>query len=556
MYSYFFVGSNTILFIFISLIALKKVPPKNKIKMNTKKQTTQTTMLVVALMLISSLMYLPKNAFAQNPGDVDTTWKFTGYPGGYYVGGAYIAQGYDAGRIFHVTKYSTSIISFSGGAIGDYGLTTESYSATIDNVLGGVSHIRSYKSIAGFNQLRLYAHTYYKVGTTTYCVAVGSANLRSAAYRFVVGISDNTWDTSFDLDGLSRITLDGTATQERFYDLAVQSDNKILAVGSVGTSSQKWSLARFNTDGSLDNTFGTGGKVILSLTGSSNAQHINLLSSGKFLVAGNTNGFTTGLVSRFNSNGTLDNTFGVNGSVSLPEAISDMEILSNGSILLSASSGASAKIYQYTSTGSIDSGFGVNGVAQAPASLFASICGIEVESSGKIYLGGTFYSSVNLKNQARIVLFNANGTVNTGFGSSGIVDINFNSGYDEACQTFVVDQNDNVIVATNCGNNGAFHTDWKAVKLIGGATIGILDVENQSGFLAIFPNPVDKDLNLSFELNQKQTVSITLFDIQGKQVYQFIDRAEMSQGKHQQLLNFPSGISAGEYNLVLTSGEM
>ena len=133
--------------------------------------------------------------------------------------------------------------------------------------------------------------------------------------------TDGSLDTSFGSGGIVT-TAGGGSNTASFSDVAIQPDGKIVAVGSDPYgNSFKFILARYNTNGSLDTTFGTGGKV-LTLDGFANA--VAIQSDGKIVVAG------TGLA-RYNTNGSLDTTFGTNGIAG--GGGSDIAIQSDGKIV-------------------------------------------------------------------------------------------------------------------------------------------------------------------------------------------------------------------------------
>src|SRR4051794_17266877 len=96
--------------------------------------------------------------------------------------------------------------------------------------------------------------------------------------------------------------------------MAVQSDGKILAIG--WGSSINFSLVRYLPNGSLDPTFGSGGKAVL---GAGYPKDIQLQKDGKILIAGDVassdgSDGTAGMVMRLNSDGTVDKSFGTGGS--------------------------------------------------------------------------------------------------------------------------------------------------------------------------------------------------------------------------------------------------
>ena len=106
--------------------------------------------------------------------------------------------------------------------------------------------------------------------------------------------------------------------------MAIQADGKIVAVGTAGHDfDNKFALARYNSNGTLDATFGGGGKVRTDFSaGWDGASGVAIQADGKIVVAGTAaatagprHGDTKFALARYNSNGTLDATFGGGGKV-------------------------------------------------------------------------------------------------------------------------------------------------------------------------------------------------------------------------------------------------
>ena len=109
------------------------------------------------------------------------------------------------------------------------------------------------------------------------------------------------------------------------YGIAIQPDGKIVVAGSASSpnnSTDMIAIARYNRNGSLDSTFGTGGKVTTVLLGFRDvAQVVVVQPDGKILIGGlaltcfgRRCGNDTALV-RYNASGSLDGTFGTGGNV-------------------------------------------------------------------------------------------------------------------------------------------------------------------------------------------------------------------------------------------------
>jgi uncharacterized delta-60 repeat protein len=122
---------------------------------------------------------------------------------------------------------------------------------------------------------------------------------------------DGTVDRTFG-DGGKVVTEMHQCCSDAF-EVLVQSDGKIVAVGRANAD---FAVARYNADGSLDASFGTGGKVTTSLAGFDRAVDAALQTDGKLVAVGRATGAETrsdfGVV-RYNVDGSLDSTFGTNG---------------------------------------------------------------------------------------------------------------------------------------------------------------------------------------------------------------------------------------------------
>jgi uncharacterized delta-60 repeat protein len=125
--------------------------------------------------------------------------------------------------------------------------------------------------------------------------------------------------------------------------LAIQPDGKILLGGYCSNGrNYDFCIARFNSDGTLDTSFGSSGKVILPIGSYYDYGHsLAIQPDGKILLGGRCSirGYYDFCIARFNSNGTLDTTFGSSGKIIQPIGSSTDEgyslaIQSDGKILL------------------------------------------------------------------------------------------------------------------------------------------------------------------------------------------------------------------------------
>ncbi|NUM37218.1 MAG: hypothetical protein HUU50_21955 [Candidatus Brocadiae bacterium] len=141
-------------------------------------------------------------------------------------------------------------------------------------------------------------------------------------------------------------------------NIAVLADGKFLLAGAANISNWDFAIAKYNADGSLDTTFGTGGKVTLHISGNDNINGITIRNSGKILVCGEINATPNydAAMALYNANGILDTTFGTNGIVTVTfteanDSFNNAIELSDGKILLAAGvgdPGANFAITRYT----------------------------------------------------------------------------------------------------------------------------------------------------------------------------------------------------------------
>lgn len=114
-------------------------------------------------------------------------------------------------------------------------------------------------------------------------------------------------DPTFGTGG--KVTTDFGGEPDDPFSITVKQSGKIVA---AGYRSADFALAQYNPDGSLDSTFGSGGKVVNSEAGSSIAEAVAVQHDGKIVAVGTRLGF---FLVRYNSDGSLDSSFGTGGLV-------------------------------------------------------------------------------------------------------------------------------------------------------------------------------------------------------------------------------------------------
>ena len=253
--------------------------------------------------------------------------------------------------------------------------------------------------------------------------------------------SDGTLDTSFGINGIAYITGFPHTGPLNLLSMTIQTDGKILTVGynSGPGLDNNITVVRQNTDGSLDSSFGSGGIVQTKYPGSlnDNTRTIAVQPDGKILVAGDYayGGAGQPILVRFNADGSLDNSFGNGGfvveSIGTFSGTSTVALQSDGKILVTGGDWAvtfpnpplETYIIRYNSDGTRDATFGVNGLVVNPFnSGFDQGQSLVIDPSGKVFLGGLLGTQANPN--FMVARFNTDGSLDTAFGSGGTIVTN------------------------------------------------------------------------------------------------------------------------------------
>jgi uncharacterized delta-60 repeat protein len=217
---------------------------------------------------------------------------------------------------------------------------------------------------------------------------------------------------------------------------SAQPDGKLLVAGGgfditdSSFDSQRQFLVRLNSQGTIDNGFGSNGKVLTSSFNRSDSIHsVKVQPDGKIILIGldSSNNLT---LERFLGNGTVDTSFGTAGVVRQTQTvISRLLVRSDGKLLATTSNGMA----RFNQDGSIDAGFGINGVVVFGSRLTnISAEGIGLQSDGKVIVAvrviagaTTINGNVLFKYDVLLVRYNNNGSLDTSFGNQGesIIDL-------------------------------------------------------------------------------------------------------------------------------------
>lgn len=288
-----------------------------------------------------------------------------------------------------------------------------------------------------------------------YCPRTGGNN-DFCALRYN---ANGTLDVSFGTNGTVITSVAGV--DDRATALLVQPDGKIVVAGYC-TGAGFMCAARYTTDGMLDGTFGSGGKVITQIgSGSNRARTVALQSDGKLVLAGTCVGSSGDdfCILRYDTFGVLDATFGSGGALLTQVGPSndygnalvlqpDNKLVLAGNCFTAAGAKSNFCAVRYNSDGTLDGTFGSLGkVTTAIGSGDDVATGIVLQPDGRLVLAG--YCSGAVYPSYCALRYSPNGTVDTTFGTGGTVVSSSSNSYDYA-RAVALQPDGKVVVAGVC----------------------------------------------------------------------------------------------------------
>ena len=328
-----------------------------------------------------------------------------------------------------------------------------------------------------------------------------------AAYASVLGVV--VLDTSFNTTG--KVTTDFNSNDDSGNSVTVQPDGKILVAGDTykgetynGTD-YDFAIVRYNSDGTLDTSFNTTGKITTDFdTSDDGGNSITVQADGKILVAGYSyKGIDYDFaIVRYNSNGTLDTSFNITGKVTTDFGNGDdsgysITVQADGKILVTGETYNGTDydfaIVRYNSDGTLDTSFNITGkVTTDFGNGDDGGNSITVQADGKILVAGYSYKGIDY--DFAIVRYNSNGTLDTSFNITGKVTTDFGNGDDSGYSITV--QADGKILVTGETYNGTDY-DFAIVRY------------NSDGTLDTSFNTTGK-VTTDFDTNDDSGYSITV----------------------------------------------
>jgi uncharacterized delta-60 repeat protein len=303
-------------------------------------------------------------------------------------------------------------------------------------------------------------------------VVAGRAGRNGGRFALARYNPNGTLDPTFGGNG--KVVTNFTGGDDFANGVAIQTDGKIVAVGQAGGRGGRFGLARYNANGTLDSTFNGDGKATVNFTnGFDAARGVALQGDGKIVAAGHTN-FDRFALTRLNSNGRLDTVFSGNGKVTtnfsvVTDFANGVVIQANGKIVAAGAAQITEftgrfALARYNTNGTLDSTFGGNGRVTTDFTAEQDVAfGVALQTNGKIVAaGGGDVAGARFE----LARYNANGSLDHAFSGDGKATTNFGPGIDAA---------HGVAIQTNGKIVAAGHANFHRFALVRYNANGTLD---------------------------------------------------------------------------------
>jgi len=370
---------------------------------------------------------------------------------------------------------------------------------------------------------------------------------------------NGTLDTTFGINGKVGIQISA-------YTMAIQANGKIVVAGDtcIMGALNDFAIARYNTNGTPDSTFGTMGTVVTTL-GDSNyyENNIAIQSDGKLILAGTfSNDF---ILIRYNIDGSQDSSFGINGKIITDfsggiDIGKSVKIQADGKIIVAGSSSGDIALARYNSDGNLDNTFGISGKVTASISSGDSIDianGIGIQTGGKIVVAGGAYINYLSENyyHSEVLRFNSDGTLDNNFGTNGEIITIIGDGY-YTYNAVAIQTDDKIIAAgVSYNNSGIYGNDDEFTVVRYNANLsGENDYSFEDSNFVLYPNPAINCIALEYTLENDEVMTIGIYDINGKLIKSVLPNTKRNKGRIKEQLDIRD-LQSGIY-IVRVSSEL
>jgi uncharacterized delta-60 repeat protein len=373
---------------------------------------------------------------------------------------------YDAqAENFLVARYNAN--GALDAAFGSGGLTITAIDSRKEDAAQAVAIDYSGTPQTNPNYGKIYVAGYVNVGK----------GLTSNDYAFVLVRynSNGALDTTFGGNkAKGKVITDFSSSGDLAYGIAIQADGKIIVSGWGNHDGGTYEMARYKPDGTLDSTFGASGKVTTTGVNAFERGRIALQSDGKIVAVWSSSLGGGSHVARYNTNGSLDSSFGANGLVTVVDSNSNSEyslraltIQADGKIVVAGytvSYGNPDRYYigaffRFDTNGTLDPSFGAAGSLLSDG--IDLVNSVATDDAGRIVAAGDTWTGAFGSTDGptvSLVRLNGDGSADGTFGTGGQV-LTWLSPYSQYAYAVAIQPDGDIVIAGNVYTTGGPNKD-------------------------------------------------------------------------------------------------
>ncbi|MFZ4543888.1 MAG: T9SS type A sorting domain-containing protein [Saprospiraceae bacterium] len=434
-------------------------------------------------------------------------------------------------------------------------------------------------------------------------VCVGHDRQTTSADKFIMARFSATGalDKTFNKTGYHALDLGGT--RDFGFDCAVLPDNSILGVGFTVNATQNIVVVKFKPDGTLDPTFGVGGKSTIVFGNNDRGKSIIALPNGKILVGGTSAGSI--LAVKLNADGSLDKSWAGEGFSQITSSanveVNKILLDPNGKIVFVGeidNDGAA----NTSSTDFFWAKMNSEGIIDTDVTRIGDIGKYEVcydaayQSDGKLVMVGTknkpsavptqidtltnmavrlnvngsidklftrdfginyaeSFKTVKIMNNGKIICagnvnfdnlivrFNTDLTLDNSFGGPNGYSWSIAGSKDEVNRMFI--NNNFQLICAGYSTTQPGDNNYTLSKLNTEQTVNLLDQDENLVPLQVLPNPSNGVIRINYQLSSESNVRFEVYDLAGRLVHSF-DAGEKTSDPQTEMIDL-SHLNAGTY---------
>lgn len=383
-------------------------------------------------------------------------------------------------------------------------------------------------------------------------------SLRNLLYKLNI---DGTPDLSFNGTGMIDTSLMTSYEIFEVNTFIVLNNGKIIIANegyNSSTSSYLNSFLKINSDGTIDNSFGTTGILKKKMINDPNYTYREypwssyLTNDNKIIIISDAENVNLSnrksiLCFKMDEFGNNDTTFGNNGMIHIVEPYDLVHfkgnLNANNDLFIGFSyiNGDTSTI-KVKPNGTIDLALGVNGyVNDLTDGIYLSVFPL---------IDGSFIKAGIRNNHFSTLKYLSNGVLDLSFGNNGEIVTPIDDSSE--IRDVIVDQNGKIVVAGKSNLNSVRSYNALARYEL---NLGILSFENNFSNIKLYPNPIENEAKIDFELKQNEILDIFVYDIQGRVVQTIVSKKEFNLGNNS--INFVIGstLKTGNYFVKINSNQ-